>query len=61
MVYGSPNIGMVASLFDITQEETLEFISNIPSDIYPFSVILFFLIVFLHAKRHHMNLKVMFH
>ncbi|PQJ62906.1 PbsX family transcriptional regulator [Photobacterium angustum] len=44
MVYGSPNIGMIASLFDTTKEETLEFLSNIPSDIYPFSVALFFLI-----------------
>ena len=51
MIYGSPNIGMVASLFDTTQEETLEFISNIPSDIYPFSVTLFFLIVFFACKK----------
>ncbi|MGF1828537.1 phosphoethanolamine transferase [Photobacterium angustum] len=57
MIYGSPNIGSVASLLDTNKQEALEFISNIPSDIIPWSVSLFILIIVFAFKKTSYQLK----
>lgn len=57
MIYGSPNIGSVASLLETNKQEALEFISNIPSDIIPWSVSLFILIIAFVFKKTSYQLK----
>ncbi|WP_318439414.1 phosphoethanolamine transferase [Photobacterium leiognathi] len=57
MIYGSPNIGSVASLFDTNKQEAWEFITNLPSDVIPWSVSLFVLIVIFSFKKTSYQLK----